>query len=112
MNLTKLFNINYLRQNLKKSKVILLIFTLLIPILNTLALIMTSINSNNYVPSLLDISVINIVGIYFLPLVISICLFNFMFKKKSVDFINSMPISRKSIFITNRIINWNLNKTN
>lgn len=103
MNLTKLFNINYLRQNLKKSKVILLIFTLLIPILNTLALIMASINSNNYVPSLLDISVINIVGIYFLPLVISICLFNFMFKKKSVDFINSMPISRKSIFITNTI---------
>ena len=103
MNLTKLFNINYLRQNLKKSKVILLIFTLLIPILNTLALIMTSINSNNYVPSLLDISAINIVGIYFLPLVISICLFNFMFKKKSVDFINSMPISRKSIFVTNTI---------
>ena len=103
MNLTKLFNINYLRQNLKKSKVILLIFTLLIPILNTLALIMASINSNNYVPSLLDISVINIVGIYFLPLVISICLFNFMFKKKSVDFINSMPISRKSIFVTNTI---------
>ena len=103
MNLTKLFNINYLRQNLKKSKVILLIFTLLIPILNTLALIMASINSNNYVPSLLDISVINIIGIYFLPLVISICLFNFMFKKKSVDFINSMPISRKSIFITNTI---------
>ena len=103
MNLTKLFNINYLRQNLKKSKVILLIFTLLIPILNTLALIMTSINSNNYVPSLLDISMINIVGIYFLPLVISICLFNFMFKKKSVDFINSMPISRKSIFVTNTI---------
>ena len=64
---------------------------------------MTSINSNNYVPSLLDISVINIIGIYFLPLVISICLFNFMFKKKSVDFINSMPISRKSIFVTNTI---------
>lgn len=103
MNLTKLFNINYLKQNLKKSKVILLIFTLLVPILNTLSLVMVSNNNNGYIPSLLDISVLNIVGIYFLPLVISICLFNFMFKKKSVDFINSMPISRKSIFITNTI---------
>ena len=40
MNLMKLFNVNYLKQNFKKSKVILAIFIGLIPILNTIILTM------------------------------------------------------------------------
>lgn len=103
MNLTKLFNFNYLKQNLKKSKAVLLIFILLIPILNTLALVSTTINDDGFIPSLTDLSMVNIIGMYFLPIIISICLFNYLFKKKSVDFVNSMPINRKSIFITNTI---------
>ena len=49
MNLMKLFNLNYLKQNVKKSKVILSIFIGLIPILNTIILIMAFSSGNNYV---------------------------------------------------------------
>ncbi len=103
MNLTNLFNFNYLKQNVKKSKVILSIFIGLIPILNTIILIMEFDNNNNQVFNFQNISVINYIGIYFLPIIVSICLFNYVYKKKSVDFINSMPITRKSIFVTNTI---------
>lgn len=103
MNLMKLFNLNYLKQNFKKSKVILSIFIGLIPILNTIILIMAFNNSGNYVFNFMEISVINFIGVYVLPVIVSICLFNYIYKKKSVDFINSMPISRKSVFVTNTI---------
>ena len=104
MNLMKNFNINYLFQNLKKSRTILAIFIGLIPILNTIILIMTLTSNPNYILGFGEISIINFIGIYILPIVISICLFNYIYKKKSVDFINSMPITRKSIFITNTIL--------
>lgn len=103
MNLMKLFNFNYLKQNFKKSKVILSIFIGLIPILNTIILIMAFSNNGNYVFNFMEVSVINFVGVYLLPIIVSICLFNYIYKRKSVDFINSMPISRKSIFVTNTI---------
>jgi len=103
MNLMKLFNLNYLKQNFKKSKVILSIFTCLIPILNTIILIMNFNNNDNSILGFNDISVINFIGVYVLPIIISVCLFNYIYKKKSVDFINSMPISRKSILVTNTI---------
>ena len=103
MNLMKLFNINYFKQNLKKSKVVLSIFIGLIPILNTIILLMMITTNKNYVMDFFEVSTINLIGIYILPVIISICLFNYIYKKKSVDFINSMPISRKSIFFTNLI---------
>lgn len=103
MNLMKLFNINYLKQNFKKSKVILSIFIGLIPILNTIILIMNFNNNSGKVFKFSEISIINFVGIYVLPVIVSICLFNYIYKKRSVDFINSMPISRKSVFVTNTI---------
>lgn len=102
MNLMKLFNVNYLKQNFKKSKVILSIFVGLIPILNTIILLM-NLNNNNFVFGFNEISIINFIGVYILPIIVSICLFNYIYKKNSVDFINSMPISRKSIFVTNII---------
>ena len=104
MNLMKSFNLNYLIQNLKKSKVILSIFIGLIPILNTIIQIMNLTINETEILSLGQISALSLIGTYFLPIIISICLFNYIYKKKSVDFINSMPISRKSIFITNTIL--------
>jgi len=101
MNLMKLFNLNYLKQNFKKSKVILSIFIGLIPILNTIILIMNF--NSGYILGFSHVSIINFIGVYVLPIIISICLFNYIYKKNSVDFINSMPISRKSIFVTNTI---------
>ena len=67
-------------------------------------LIMLLTNNSNYLLGFAEISIINIIGIYLLPIIISICLFNYIYKKKSVDFINSMPISRKSIFVTNTLL--------
>lgn len=104
MNLMKNFNINYLFQNLKKSRTTLAIFLGLIPILNTIILIMTLTNNPNYILNFTEISILSFIGIYFLPVIISICLFNYIYKKKSVDFVNSMPLTRKSIFITNTIL--------
>lgn len=104
MNLMKLFNFDYLIQNLKKSRTVLAIFIGLIPILNTIIMIMILTNNPGYILNFANISIINIIGIYILPIVISICLFNYIYKRKSVDFINSMPISRKSIYITNTIL--------
>ncbi len=104
MNLINLFNFNYLKQNLKKSKGALAIFIGIIPIINILMLfLMSERNYNTNIITLTDISIINCIGIYILPIIISICLFGYVFKRKSVDFVNSMPISRKSIFITNTI---------
>lgn len=104
MNLMKLFNINYLLQNLKKSRTVLAIFIGLVPILNTIIMLIALTSDPSSVLSFETISYLNIPGIYFLPVIISICLFSYVYKKKSVDFINSMPISRKSLFITNTIL--------
>lgn len=105
MNLMKLFNFNYLKQNLKKSRAILIFFIGVIPIMSSITFLVraSNINGSGYVSSLEELSIINFIGIYILPFVISFCLFGFVFKRKSVDFINSMPISRKSIFITNSL---------
>lgn len=104
MNLINLFNFNYLKQNLKKSKGALAIFIGIIPITNILTLfLMSDNNHSNEIITLSNISIINFIGVFILPIVISICLFGYVFKKRSVDFVNSMPISRKSIFITNTI---------
>ena len=102
MSLMKSFNVNFFRENIKKSKAFLAFFLGIIPILNVLILIFSSTDSV-YVPSLEGLSVLNFLFCFIIPIVISICLFGYIFKKKSVDFVNSMPISRKTIFITNTI---------
>lgn len=103
MNSTKLFNFKYLKQNLKKSKGLLTILVLIIPVLTTLMLI--SINSSEYdvVVETEEYNFINYFGMYIFPFVVSVILTGYIYKKNSVDFINSMPISRKTIYFTNFI---------
>ena len=72
MNLMKNFNLNYLIQNIKKSKNVLAILTILIPILNTIILIMILTSNRTHILSFSEISITNIIGIYILPIVISI----------------------------------------
>lgn len=100
MNLTKLFNKNYLMQNLKKSKTGLLITTLIVPILTVLIMINSYSDFND---SIFVSNIINLIGMFIIPIVISKILFGYVFKRKSVDFIGSMPINRKTIYITNLI---------
>lgn len=101
MSLTKLFNFNYLKQNLKKSKGILTLITLVIPVIT--ALVLVSYNSDRYASILygFDLSFVNIIGMYVMPIILSSALFGYVYKRNSVDFINSMPMSRKTIYATN-----------
>lgn len=101
MNLTKLFNFQYLKQNLKKSKGILTLISLVVPVITALVLI--SYNTNSYVSILygLDLSFVNIIGMYVMPIILSSALYGYVYKRNSVDFINSMPMSRSTIYATN-----------
>ena len=55
MNLTSLFNFNYLKENIKKSKAIILLCMLLLPILNGIILLMHGSTGDNFVASIYDI---------------------------------------------------------
>lgn len=103
MNLMKYFNRNYMVQNIKKSKSVLAFFLGIIPIINLLAFIILITNVDYKIVNLETISIVHFFGIYFIPIILSVCLFGFVYKKKSVDFIGSMPISKKGIFLSNTI---------
>lgn len=103
MNLTSLFNFNYLKENIKKSKAIILLCMLLLPILNGIILLMHGSTGDNFVASIYDVSGIILFGMYIIPLVLSITLFSFICKKGAVDFTLSMPINKRQIFLTNTI---------
>ena len=103
MSLTSLFNFNYLKENIKKSKAIILLCMLLLPILNGIILLMHGSTGDNFVASIYDVSDIILFGMYIIPLVLSITLFSFIYKKGAVDFTLSMPINKRQIFLTNTI---------
>lgn len=103
MNLMKYFNYNYMIQNLKKSKSILIFFLGLIPIASIFSYLVLISNTSLHNITLEAISIIHYFGIYFIPILLSLCLFGFIYKKKQVDFTLSMPLSRKTIFTTNTI---------
>lgn len=103
MNLSKLFNFKYLKQNLKKSKGQFILFLSIVPIFTFLILMMSLKDSTAQAVDLIDLSVINILGMYVIPIIISINLFGYVYKRKSVDFINSMPINKMTIFLSNTL---------
>lgn len=103
MNLTKLFNLKFLKQNLKKSKGQLILFLSIVPIFTFLTLMMSLTDSQGEVYTTANISIINILGMYVIPVILSINLFGYVYKRKSVDFINSMPINKETIFVSNTI---------
>lgn len=104
MNLTKLFNFKYFKENLKKSKGLVALLLVVVPIFTTLftVLVLNGTNEVNF-PEMETIIIINVMGMYVIPVLLSLVLFGYVYKKKSVDFINSQPINRKTIFITNTI---------
>jgi ABC-2 type transport system permease protein len=55
------------------------------------------------VPDFPEVGLANIIFMYITPFILSFSLFGYVYKKKSIDFIGSMPISRKSIFATNTV---------
>lgn len=100
MNLKILFNKNYFLENLKKSKGILAFLFGIVPLFNILFLIICVVEKERLMNFGL-ISMITLLGMYVIPIGLSIALFGFVFKKKSVDFVMSKPISRKTMYFTN-----------
>lgn len=99
MNLTKWFNFDYLMQNIKKSRLIIALFTLIVPLFTTIILVTTQDQVYNFT----NLSIVNILGMYIVPFIFSLCLFGYVYKKNSVDFMCSMPLSRETVFATNTI---------
>lgn len=103
MNLTSLFNFNYLKENFKKSKAVILLCIFLIPIINLITYLMQTSKGINFMPTFAELSRFLIVGMYVLPFVLSLTLFGFVYRRQSSDFVMSMPLSKKQIFLTNTI---------
>ena len=101
MNLAKLFNFKYFIQNIKKSKMAIILFLSVVPIFTALTIITTA--SNGTMLEFYELGLANIIFMYITPFVLSFALFGYVYKKKNIDFMCSMPISRKSIFVTNTI---------
>lgn len=103
MSLTSLFKFNYLKENIKKSKAIILLCMLLLPILNGIVLLMKCSDGTKFMPNIYEISGFVLFGMYIIPVILSLTLFGFVYKKGSIDFTLSMPINKKQIFLTNTI---------
>ena len=103
MNLKALFNFNFFKENIRKSKGLLAFLLGVIPIINIIFLIILLTTSNTNLLTFNELSLLTYAGMIFIPLSLSVTLFGFILKKKSVDFIMSKPISRRSIFITNTL---------
>lgn len=103
MNLTSLFNFNYLKENIKKSKAIILLCMFLLPTISGIILLVKCSCGSNFMPSIYEVSGPVLLGMYLVPVILSITLFNFIYKRGSIDFTLSMPINKKQIFLTNTL---------
>ncbi len=102
MHLNKWVNFKYLYQNLKKSKTLLLFILVLIPIIN-IWMVGTNIISKDYVVDFSMLYKLSNIIAFILPTALAFILMGFVFKRKTVDFVMSKPISKKQIFISNFI---------
>lgn len=103
MNLTNLFNYNFLKENIKKSRAVILLLICLVPVINVIYFLMNSVNSNITISTIMELEPFSMIGTYIIPVILSITLFSFVYKRKSSDFVMSFPVSKKQIFISNTI---------
>lgn len=104
MNLIKSFNFKYLKENIKKSKGLIILLLIVVPLLTTLFTVLF-VNGEKSINLASEVSInwVNMIGIYIVPIGISFALFGYIYKKTSVDLINSMPLNKQTIFVTNTI---------
>ena len=103
MNSTKLFNMNYFLQNVKKSKTGIILAALVLPLFTFLDILLFGSEGFTNCMSFTTLSVFHIFFMYIIPIILSLSLFSYVYKKNSADFVGSMPLSRKTIFVTNTI---------
>jgi ABC-type transport system involved in multi-copper enzyme maturation permease subunit len=92
----------YFLQNIKKSRSGIIFSSIILPLFTILVVLLFGSEGNGYM-DFATLSVFQIFFMYIIPVVLSISLFSYVYKKSSADFIGSMPLSRKSIFVTNTI---------
>ncbi len=102
------WNKNYFIQNIKKSKNILLFAFGFMTLLNGISFYNTVASSNPFLLTIEKLSSITIFGVFFLPILLSMTLFNYIYKKTSIDFTASLPLSRKTIFFTNTVAGFTI----
>ena len=104
MNLIKFFKKNYALQNMKKSKGILAIMLIVIPVITMFCLY--AHDSSRYVNpyEIFVAGGANFFGMIIIPFILSNVLFGYVYKRNSIDFINSMPINRKNLYFTNIVV--------
>ena len=78
MSLMKLFNLKYFLQNLKKSKALILLLLIAVPMFTSIMLLTVE---SAYVMRFSELSIINIIGMYIIPIVLSMTLFDYVYKK-------------------------------
>ncbi len=100
MNLTKLFNFNFIKENIKKSIEILLFLFFIIPIVNILYLF-NMLNQQIYVINLIDLSKMTYFASFIFPVVVAYILNSYLFKQNSLDFYLSKPINKRKLFFSN-----------
>lgn len=104
MSLIKSFNWKFLMQNLKKAKGTVLLCLIIVPLILSIYLVVSGIEIHSPEIGMQEaIRVIDAIFMYIIPFVLSVVLFGFVFRKSSTDFMNSMPINRTTMFITNTI---------
>ena len=100
MHLQKWINLKYLYQNFKKSKSLFIFILCIVPFIN-LWIVGTNIISRNYIIDFNELSKVSVVIAFILSVIVAFLLFGFVFKRNTVDFIMSKPITRKQIFASN-----------
>ena len=103
MSLTKLFSGKYAFQNIKKSRGILAIMLIAMPIITLFFLY----NYDNSLSTPYNMNVLigaNLIGMFIIPFIVSNVLLGYVYQRNSIDFVNSMPISRKKIYLTNMLV--------
>ena len=103
MNLTKLFNYQFFIQKNKKSRSGIIFSAIILPLFTLLSMLLLSSDNTSMVLDFSTLSIFNILFMYVIPIVLSISLFSYVYKKNSSDFVGSMPLSRRTIFTTNTI---------
>ena len=100
MHLQKWINLKYSYQNFKKSKSLFIFILCIVPFIN-LWIVGTNIISRNYIIDFNELSKVSVVIAFILSVIVAFLLFGFVFKRNTVDFIMSKPITRKQIFASN-----------
>ena len=79
MNLKVLFNFRYFKENIRKSKGLLAFFLGVVPIINIIILISILTLGGDTLVDFKSLSLSTYLGLYIIPIVLSISLFFFLF---------------------------------